>query len=57
MAVYDITIEVIDPSITPAQLRSMVSSIGEVLELSKWQSGDVEARRQDAAEPIGTQSN
>lgn len=57
MAVYDITIEVLDPSITPLQLRSMVSDIGEVLELKPWKSGDVDAPPPSAADSTKTESN
>jgi hypothetical protein len=40
MAVYDITIEVTDPDVSPKTLRWLLSEAGEVIEITKWDKGD-----------------
>lgn len=36
MAVYEITIEVTDPDVTPKTLRWLLAEAGTVLELTQW---------------------
>lgn len=36
MAVYEITLEVTDPELTPIELRKLLANAGEVLELTQW---------------------
>lgn len=43
MAVYDITFEVTDPQLTAVELRKALAQFGEVLEITKWKSGDVDS--------------
>ncbi|CAB4123802.1 hypothetical protein UFOVP46_97 [uncultured Caudovirales phage] len=42
MAIYDITIEVDDPNVTPMSLRWLLQNAGEVLEITKWNSDNKE---------------
>lgn len=40
MAMYDITLEVLDPEVTAHDIKALLANIGEVVEMLKWKEGD-----------------